>query len=313
MTKKDETTNMAASVRDRLKKLADKTSEDFSLLLVRYSIERLLFRLSKSKHKKRFVLKGAMLFHIWREEPHRPTRDVDLLGRGSPDETALAAIFGEVCATEVEDDGVDFVADSVRAEAIREGNAYRGVRVKLLGRLGGARIPLQIDVGFGDSIIPAPEMVELPALLGHPAPRLSAYRRETVVAEKLHAIVDLGFANTRMKDYFDLWFLAANFSFDGATLSEAIAATFSRRETPVPQAVPTGLTEAFAGDAMKQSQWSGFLGRSSVEANLLQLSEVVAEIGRFLAVPLEAARREEILKMRWPAGGPWRDGGEVSG
>jgi predicted nucleotidyltransferase component of viral defense system len=305
--------NTAASVKQRLLNLARKRGVEFNQLLTWYGIERLLFRLSRSSHQGNFVLKGAMLFHIWREEPHRPTRDVDLLGRGSPDETALAAIFGEVCATEVEDDGVDFVADSVRAEAIREGNAYRGVRVKLLGRLGGARIPLQIDVGFGDSIIPAPEMVELPALLGHPAPRLSAYRRETVVAEKLHAIVDLGFANTRMKDYFDLWFLAANFSFDGATLSEAIAATFSRRETPVPQAVPTGLTEAFAGDAMKQSQWSGFLGRSSVEANLLQLSEVVAEIGRFLAVPLEAARREEILKMRWPAGGPWRDGGEVSG
>ena len=168
--------NLAVSVKQRLLNLARKRGVEFNLMLTRYGIERLLFRLSRSGHQGDFVLKGAMLFHIWSELPHRPTRDVDLLGRGSPDAVALASIFRELCATEVEDDGVDFVADSVRAEAIREGNAYRGIRIKLLGQLGVARIPLQIDVGFGDLIVPAPEIVELPALLGHSG-RIDADRR----------------------------------------------------------------------------------------------------------------------------------------
>jgi predicted nucleotidyltransferase component of viral defense system len=298
--------NIAASVKQRLLNLARKRGVELNRLLTWYGIERLLFRLSCSRHEERFVLKGAMLFHIWREQPHRPTRDLDLLGRGSPDEAALAAIFCELCATKVEDDGVDFAADSVRAEPIREGKSYLGIRIKLLGRLGAARIPLQVDIGFGDSIVPAPETVELPTLLGHVAPRLKTYRRETVIAEKLHAIVDLGLTNTRMKDYFDLWFLAASFSFEAATLAEAIAATFNRRATLLPESLPPGLTAAFADDGLKQSQWRGFLGRSGLSEGL-QLSRVVTEIGGFLALPLQGARGGGTPAMNWQPGGPWRD------
>lgn len=176
-----------------------------------------------------------------------------------------------------------------------------------MGRIGVVRIPLQVDIGFGDTVVPAPQTVELPALLGHAPPRLSAYRRETVVAEKLHAIVDLGFTNTRMKDYFDLWFLSANFAFDGVALAEAIAATFDRRSTSIPDALPTGLTGEFGDDSTKQAQWRGFLRRSGLTtAELeLELGEVVSVIVGFLAPPMAMARRPEAVSMRWPAGGPW--------
>jgi predicted nucleotidyltransferase component of viral defense system len=298
--------NVAASVKQRLLNLAKKRGVEFNRLLTWYGIERLLFRLSRSRYEGQFVLKGAMLFHIWCEESHRPTRDVDLLGRIAPDDAALGPTFAEICVAEVEDDGVDFAAESVQTEPIREGNANLGVRIKLMGRLGVARIPLQVDVGFGDSIVPAPETVELPTLLGHATPRLSAYRRETVVAEKLHAIVDLGFTNTRMKDYFDLWFLAANFSFDGATLAGAIAATFNRRVTRLPDTLPTGLTDAFGDDATKQVQWRSFLGRSGLKKDELGLREVVRVIGAFCASPLELASRREGAAMQWEPAGPWR-------
>lgn len=297
--------NVAASVKQRLLNLANRRGVEFNRLLAWYGIERLLYRLSKTSHERQFVLKGAMLFHIWRDEPHRPTRDVDLLGRGTTDEAALAEIFAEICATDVEDDGVDFAADSVRTEPIREGKSYLGVRIKLMGRIGVARIPLQVDVGFGDSVVPEPEIVELPSLLGHAPPRLSAYRRETVVAEKLHAIVDLGFTNTRMKDYFDLWFLARNFVFEGVALAEAIAATFDRRATTIPDALPTGLTGEFGADPTKQAQWRGFLRRAGLMADELELGEVVSAIGDFLGPPLAMAQKRDWVKMRWPQGGPW--------
>ncbi len=298
--------NVAASVKQRLLNLAKKRGVEFNRLLTWYGIERLLYRLSRTNHERRFVLKGAMLFHLWRDEPHRPTRDVDLLGSGAPDEAALAEIFAETCAANVEDDGLDFAADSVRTEPIREGNSYVGVRIKLMGRIGMARIPLQIDVGFGDAVVPAPQTVELPALLGHAPPRLSVYRRETVVAEKLHAIVDLGFTNTRMKDYFDLWFLSANFAFDGVTLAQAIAATFDRRSTTIPDALPTGLTDEFANDPTKRAQWLGFLRRAGLQADEIGLGKAVSAIGEFLGPPLAMARSRDFVKMSWPQGGPWR-------
>jgi len=298
--------NVAASVKQRLLNLAKKRGVEFNRLLTRYGIERLLYRLSRTCHERQFVLKGAILFQIWRPEPHRPTKDVDLLGSGTPDETSLAKIFAEICAVDVEDDGVDFAADSVRTEPIREGNSYLGVRIKLMGRIGVARIPIQVDVGFGDSVVPAPQTAELPALLGHAPPRLRAYCRETVVAEKLHAIVDLGFTNTRMKDYFDLWFLSVNFAFDSVTLAEAIAATFDRRSTTIPDALPTGLTDEFANDSTKRAQWLGFLHRAGLQTEEIDLEKAVSVIGAFLVPPLAMARTRDLRKLSWPPGGPWQ-------
>jgi predicted nucleotidyltransferase component of viral defense system len=297
--------NVAASVKQRLLNLAKERGVEFNLLLTRYGIERFLFRLSRSKYEGQFVLKGAMLFQVWQEAVHRPTRDVDLLGRGSPELADLTMIFRDVCGTAVEEDGVSFLGESVRAERIRGNKRYQGTRIRLEGRLGVARIPLQVDVGFGDATVPAPEVVELPALLNHPAPQLRAYRRETVVAEKLHALVELGMTNTRMKDFFDLRFLSQSFPFQGPDLTKAIAATFERRRTPIPTDVPTGLTAKFAEDPAPAVQWTAFLRRSRLESQELSLGEVLSELRLFLLEPLEALRDGRDFERHWLPGGPW--------
>ena len=210
--------NLAHSVRDRLLKLAKARGEEFNFVLVRYALERLLYRLSKSPHDGKFILKGAMLFTIWSKHPHRATKDLDLLGAGAPDLDRLAQVFRDVCAASVEDDGVVFEPRSVEARRIKEEAEYEGVRITLDGKLGSAQLAVQVDVGFGDSVVPPPRTIEFPTLLPFPGPVIRAYSRETVVAEKLHAMVDLGMANTRMKDFFDLWFLCREFEFNGAQL-----------------------------------------------------------------------------------------------
>ncbi|MFM8764913.1 MAG: nucleotidyl transferase AbiEii/AbiGii toxin family protein, partial [Spartobacteria bacterium] len=213
--------NLAASVRQRLLVLGQKQGEPFDLILMRYGIERLLYRLGRSSHADRFLLKGAMLFRVWRDFSHRPTRDVDLLGFGSTETNDLEEIFRELCLQQVEPDGLLFLPSTVKAELIREQAVYGGIRVTLEARLGNARVPIQCDVGFGDAVTPAPEQIEFPALLDFPAPRLRSYPTYTVIAEKLEAIVLLGETNSRMKDFYDLWFLSREFEFDGNTLVAA--------------------------------------------------------------------------------------------
>ena len=198
--------------------LAREQKEDFSIVLTRYGLERLLYRLSQSAHRDRFVLKGAMLFQLWSGHPHRPTRDLDLLGHGSPDPERFEGIFRDICRQNVEDDGLEFQSDSVRAESMKEDEEYQGLRLKLVSRLGNARIPIQIDIGFGDAVTPEPDEVIYPTLLDGPAPTLKAYPRETVVAEKFQAMVMLGIANSRMKDFYDLWILMRQFEFSGPAL-----------------------------------------------------------------------------------------------
>lgn len=212
--------------------LARKQHEDFQLVLTRYAIERLLYRLTRTGYAAEFVLKGAMLFRLWADQPHRPTRDLDLLGRGDPSVDRLAAVFRAVCGAAVEDDGLLFDPATVTAGKIKEDQEYEGVRVECVARLGQARIDLQVDVGFGDAVTPGPVTVQYPGLLDLPAPELAAYPRETVVAEKFQAMVMLGIANSRMKDFFDLWVLARSFTFAGPVLAAAIRATFARRKTP---------------------------------------------------------------------------------
>jgi predicted nucleotidyltransferase component of viral defense system len=224
--------NTAASVRQRLLNLSRTTGEDFQLILTRYAMERLLYRLGTSKYASRFILKGALLFTLWTGQMHRPTRDLDLLGSGENSEQALAEAFGALCGTTATDDGMTFDADSVSVAPIREDQEYGGQRVRLKAKLGNARVDLQIDVGFGDAITPGPVTVSYPTLLGMESPRLRAYPRETVVAEKLEAIVKLGLANSRMKDFYDLHVLAERFPFEGPIVCDAIAATFARRGRP---------------------------------------------------------------------------------
>ncbi len=278
--------NRAASIRARLKNRADAEKQDFDLVLTRFGLERLLYRLSVSRHAPSYLLKGALLFALWYDAPLRPTRDADLLGFGPDDVESARAVFRETCAIEA-DDGIVFDAGSVRAERIRKEAGYGGVRVVLRATLEGARISLQVDIGFGDVVTPAPEAIAYPVLLDDlPAPGLKAYPKATVVAEKFQALCALGMANTRMKDYFDLWVLLRANDLDDPELARAIRATFVRRRTPMPNGIPAGLSDAFAADASKRTQWRAFVGRNKLETAELEvvvraLREAFRRVGIF--------------------------------
>jgi predicted nucleotidyltransferase component of viral defense system len=297
--------DIGASIRARLLDKAKATRQDFNLVLTRYALERLLYRLGASRHAERFLLKGALLFDLWFDIPHRPTRDADLLGFGPAEAPVLEDIFRELCATVAEpDDGIRFQAETVRAALIRKEANYGGIRITLVGRLARARCPVQVDVGFGDAVTPAPEPIEYPTILpGLPAPRLRAYPRYTVVAEKLEALVSLGIANSRMKDYFDLWVLASHTHFDGDLLTRAIGATFDRRATPIPDGEPFGLSAAFAQDSQKQTQWRAFLTRNALAS--LALADILDLLRGFLMPPLQAARTRVPLAVHWTPGNGW--------
>ncbi|MBL7223160.1 MAG: nucleotidyl transferase AbiEii/AbiGii toxin family protein [Candidatus Brocadiae bacterium] len=298
--------NLPASVRQRLLNLSRERGEDFGLVLSHYAIERFLYRLSQSPHATRFILKGAMLFAVWTGRMHRPTRDLDLLAFGDTSDDALVEIVRAVCSQPVEPDGIEFDPATLQAEPIREGADYEGRRVRLMAALSGARIDLRIDIGVGDAVVPAPQPVDYPTLLDFPAPRLRACPRETVVAEKLHAMVDRGILNSRMKDFYDIWTMARRFPFDGATLARAIRATFDRRDTPIPATPPVALTAAFARDAQKLTQWKAFLRRHALDAAGLEFGSIIDELRGFLEPPLTALAARVPFVVTWPPSGPWQ-------
>ena len=297
--------HLAASVRARLTTHAKTQGETVQFVLLRYAIERLLYRLSQSAYADRFILKGAMLFSVWADVPYRATGDLDLLGIGDSTAARLVQTFRAVCETAVPPDGVEFLADSVRADQVREHDAYQGVRVMLEARLAGARLSVQIDVGFGDVIVPPAPHIAYPTLLEFPAPQLRAYPRETVVAEKFQTLVRFAALTSRMKDVYDLWALATLFGFEGRVLAEAIRATFTRRQTPVPQETPVALTPAFAADPTKQAQWSGFLRRTAMARTPDPLPLVLAQIQMFVMPPTVAIATGVAFEEWWAPGGPW--------
>ncbi len=282
------TVNLAASIHARLLNRAKARGEDFNLVLTRYAVERFLYRLSTLPARESFCLKGALLFDLWFDIPHRPTHDADFLGFGPQDAEALAATMRETCAV-AGNDGMVFDAASMNIEEIREEARYGGLRVRLLGTLGKARATVQLDVGYGDAVTPGPEEAVYPVMLEElPPPRLRVYPRATVIAEKLEAIVSLGMTNSRMKDFFDIRALAREGVLDVAQLGDAIKATFHRRGTPLPDGTPLGLSDEFALDTTKRAQWKGFLGKNRLGE--LSLEEVVADVRRFVEAPLAHAR-----------------------
>ncbi len=281
---------LARSVQVRLARQAKATGVDPNLVLTRYGVERFLYRLSRSPYAERFVLKGALLLLAWLGETLRPTRDVDLLGFGELTDGELIAIFREVCGMVVEPDATTFDAASVKVATIREGDAYGGRRVTVQGRIGTARVGVQVDIGIGDAVTPAPEWLDYPSLLDLPSPRLRAYPRETVLAEKLHAMVLLGIRNSRMKDYFDVHALLRDGGHDEALLARAIAATFMRRRTALPEGVPAGLSDLFSSNPERQAQWRAFLSKNRLKGPAL--TEVVEELREHLATAFDDARRE---------------------
>jgi len=304
MTKKN-ITNQAASVHQRLLNLAKIRGRPFNELLLYYAIERYLYRLSQSPYRDRFVLKGALTLLVWQTPITRPTRDIDLLGRISNDLVAVKAVVSEICQQAVADDGLIFDPSTVTTERIAEDADYEGARAKFQGRLGNARLAMQIDIGFSDVITPAPVAIHYPALLGHASADLMAYNRETAVAEKLEAMVSLGQLNSRMKDFFDLWLLAKHHDFDGPLLKEAISHTFARRQTNIVTA-PICFADTFATEPSKAAQWAAFLRNGQLAGVPSSFVDVVGVVRDFLRPLLVAMASDAAFSLLWKAPGPWR-------
>ena len=283
---------LVASIHARLLNRAKARGEDFNLVLTRYAIERFLYRLSQAPARESLWLKGALLFDLWFDVPHRPTHDADFLGFGPRDAEALVVTMRDVCGVHV-DDGMIFDAATITVEEIREEARYGGLRVRLTGMLGKARSTVQIDVGYGDAVSPGPEDAVYPVMLEDlPPPRLRVYPRATVIAEKLEAIESLGMTNSRMKDFFDIHALAREGMLDIAELGVAIAATFGRRATPIPDGVPLGLSDEFAQDSVKRTQWQGFLRKNRLGE--MALEDVIDDVRRFVEAPMAHARKVPV-------------------
>jgi hypothetical protein len=292
--------NPAASLQQKLRNNAKATNSDVSLVLVRYLNERFLYRLSVSSYRDRFILRGATLFTIWDAEPHRATRGIDLLATGDGSPEALSQILMELCVQPVDEDGLVFMPETLNIEELVDGRIYQGLHVELSAMLATARLLLEIDIAFGEAVVPPPQDVELPVLLGIPAPRLRAYQRETAIAEKCQALVSLGMINTRMKDFYDLWYLSRAYSYDGELIADALKATFTRRQTEFPVVgLPVAFTTEFAEDSIKQSQWSAFLGKSSLFRGNSDLRSVIQQIRTFLQPPLRALSEVVAFAVHW--------------
>lgn len=298
-------TNVAASVRARLLSRSRETGEDFQFLLQRYAGERFLYRLGQSVHRDRYILKGAMLFALWGSSLYRPTRDLDFTGYGGNETEDVLAALREVCALPVADDGLGFDAATLTAQPIRDDAEYDGLRIRFQAALDRALIPMQIDIGFGNAIEPPATEAEYPTLLDAPAPRILAYPREAVVAEKLHAMVVLGEPNSRYKDFYDVHVLARQFRFDGECLSHAIAATFERRRTPIHAAIPAALTPRFYGDNTRAGQWRAYLIRNSLPGAPGDLAAAGEVLQAFLGPPWSALAMKTVFASVWAPGGPW--------
>lgn len=304
MTKRNE--GLPVSIQFRLHNYAREKGLDYNRVLERYALERFLYRLSQSSYRERFVLKGAMMIVVWLGEGVRPTRDADLLGFGELGNEALLDIFRDVCKVQFAPDGMEFTADSLEVEDIREDDPYGGRRITLLSRLGNAKLPIQIDVGIGDAVIPEPKWLAYPSLLDMPAAQIRAYCPETSIAEKFHIMATFGMANSRMKDFFDVAMLAKRESFDGEVLAAAIQATFERRETLLPTEIPVTLTEIFWTDIVKQRQWNAFVTRNNLTIQD-SLETVVTGISTFLWPVMTTLAENGKFSGRWYPGGPWTE------
>jgi predicted nucleotidyltransferase component of viral defense system len=297
--------NTAASIRARLLTIAQSKSEDYQRVLGRYAVERFLYRLGRSPHRDKFALKGATLFTLWTGQTHRPTKDLDLLGRGSS--SAIAEVETTIRAIcEIQDeDGIVFQSDSVEGTRIKEDDEYDGVRIKLLAELAGARIPMQIDIGFGDAVYPEPELASFPVLLPMEAPLIRAYPRESAIAEKFHAMVILDIRNSRMKDFYDIWLMASTWKFEMASLRGAILASFERRGSPIPETIPFALTEAFLIDPQKKLQWTAFVSRLNPGDKAPSLEEVGAVLRSFLLPCISAEFLTHAEMRTWTPALKW--------
>lgn len=294
--------NVAASVRQRLLNRARNDKRPFNELLQYYAMERFLYRLSRSDHAARFILKGALMLRVWRAPEFRPTMDIDMLGRTSNETSHIVTQIRDVLAVPSQDDGIIFDSDSIETESIDADADYSGLRVRFRAGLDTARITIQIDIGFGDVIYPEPEEAELPTMLDDPAPRLLCYSRESAIAEKFEAMVKLSALNSRMKDFYDIWLLSRQFDFEGATLAEAIRLTFKQRGTIMPETI-----DAFADTFVnaKQAQWQAFHRRLGQDHVPSSFSDVAGSLRAFLEPIAQHLSSDGDIPSRWVAPGPW--------
>jgi len=291
-------------MRQRLLNKARETGRPFNELLQYFAMERFLYRLSKSAHADKFVLKGALMFVAWQAPVTRPTMDIDLLGITENSVDAIVAIAREICSWEVEADGLVFESDSVGGERIVEDADYGGVRIRFRGTFGTARVTMQLDIGFGDVVVPKPEMADYPTILNLPIPRLRGYSRESAVAEKFEAMVKLGALNSRVKDFFDIWLLSRQFDFAGETMALAMKRTFATRGTKI-SGEPIALTGDFSKEPARQIQWQGFVRKNRLQNVPAGFAEIVAGIAVFLGPIARALASCEEFQGSWKASGPW--------
>jgi len=287
--------NLPASVHQRLLNKSHETGRSFNELLQYYGIERLLYRLSVSEHADKFILKGALMFNVWGMADLRPTRDIDLLGHISNAIESVKGIFRDICNLQTESDGLEF-EDSVQSEYIKEDADYAGIRITVIAHLGKARFPIQVDIGFADVITPAPEQLTYPTLLGHSAPLLYGYPRETTLAEKVQAMTVLEMANSRMKDFYDVWQLIEQFEFDGKVVQDALEKTFQNRNTAFPQKDHVIFSGVFWES--KAPQWNAFTRKLKIE-NAMELKDILEVIKRFLLPLLDASQQDVIFNKKW--------------
>jgi len=298
--------NRAESVRQRLRNLLRKRGEDMRFGLERYAIERFLYRLGLSVHRERFVLKGATLFALWGGPIYRPTRDLDFTGYGSAEQENVLTALRDICITSTTEDQLVFHPDTLAAEPIRDDSEYHGLRIRLDASLATSRIPIRIDIGFGNAIEPPPQEAEYPTLLDDPPPHIRAYPPEAVVAEKLHTMVVLGERNSRYKDFYDLHVLAQQFHFDREQLSRAIAATFERRRTPIDTALPAALAPRFYSDGARAQQWRTYITRNSLPGASTDFAAIGEALRIFLGPVWSAlVTTDDLMASTWLPGGPW--------
>lgn len=294
--------NVAASVKARLNNQAKEIEKPAQYLYLHYGIERFLYRLGQSPYVEQFILKGGLAFLALDTSFPRATTDIDFLGFGLNDVSTIKTVIGEVCQTPIEeDDGLTFDLTTLTADVIREKDRYTGVRVKLIAYLERSRIPLQIDCGFGDTVHPKAEFQSYPVLLSdQPAPCIQTYPPETILAEKIHTMIDLDIASSRVKDYYDIWYLSETLTLSGTTMCDAIRQTFARRETPV----PSNLRESFFEElvTINEVRWRGFQKKFRIPE---ELPAILGRVEEFVSPLFTAVASNQTLAGQWVAGAGW--------
>ncbi len=301
--KKSDLKNIAASVRNRLLTIARQSDKPFQEVLTLYGLERFLYRLSQSVHKDRFVLKGGLLLVGIGFPQARPTKDIDLLGLLANDIDTISKMIQKIGGMNI-NDGLDYDLSKMSYEIMSPDSEYPGLRFKFLGYLGQARIPMQIDIGFGDHVVPDPKEIEFPTLLEMDPPIILSYSLETVISEKFETALDLADLNSRMKDFYDIWLLSQRHPFDGEIIQKAVTATCKRRKTTI-RSDSEMFTEDFAERPDKQSQWTAFVKKGAFTEVPGKFAQLMTDIRTFLLPIAQSCETKEPFKYLWPTGGPW--------